>query len=81
MPRREERKDERACGELGLLSAHPRYALDVDCKKELENEAADEALSGEITVVCVLLAAPERQARSQTHFFMVQKKKRGKKRG
>lgn len=49
--------------------------MDVSFKKKLKNTLLkDEALSGKIMVVSVLLAAPERQARSQTHFFMVKKK-------
>ncbi len=76
MLRREERTDKRAHRELGLVSAYPRQVLHVNSKKKLKNEPQDEALSAKIKVVGVLLAAPERQARSQTHFFMVQKKKR-----
>lgn len=33
-------------------------------------------MSGKITVVSVLLAASGRQPKSQTHFFILQKKKR-----
>lgn len=57
---------------------HILEVWDVSVQKELKNTGLRGDMSSKIAVVSVLLAAPERQAKSQTHFFILQKKKKKK---
>lgn len=60
----------------GLLSAYPRKNFGPQLSgAALKADTSDEVSSGKITVVGVLPGAAERQAKSQTHVFMLQKKR------